>query len=409
MTLFWQGVLLAALMVQTQGAPETVGKLYDLARSQAYEGKLEEAAKTYARVIELNSSFPRAHYGLAQVFWRQGKPDEALKAVSSAIDLSRPAEPDSHEFRIFRARILFSMSRLEEAAAELEGVLALEPGIAVARHLLGRVYMQQGRYDDASEEGMALVRSGERVADGYYLIGKALFKKESYEGAERTLRKAIALRPGHPASHYTLSQVLMRLGRREEARKEIEIHEALQKIEEEIDKLTRGGFEGTTTETWQRLSELYGMLGDFVNARHFAERVLAKTPGDPKALTVLGYVLSKQGDHPAAIETLRKAIKAGPDYALAYNNLAWILATVEGSKDPDEAVRLAEKAIELGSTRKGTLAEAYFSRGEVEKACRILEAAIEEGHPEASGYREQIKRYRESDAARPPRPPAGEE
>jgi hypothetical protein len=63
-------------------------------------------------------------------------------------------------------------------------------------------------------------------------------------------------------------------------------------------------------------------------------------------------------------------------------DLAWILATTDRSelRSPAEAVRLAERSVELterkSPTALDTLAAAYAAAGNVERACATAEEAL---------------------------------
>jgi hypothetical protein len=74
------------------------------------------------------------------------------------------------------------------------------------------------------------------------------------------------------------------------------------------------------------------------------------------------------------------AIRMKPDSALAYNNLAWLLATSpsEGVRDGDRAVKLAQHAVSLEEKANhfGTLAAAYARVGRFADAVAAQEQAI---------------------------------
>ena len=84
---------------------------------------------------------------------------------------------------------------------------------------------------------------------------------------------------------------------------------------------------------------------------------VADVPQAAQARLERARTLARQGDAEQAISQLNEAIKASPDYVEALNDLAWIRATNEDAKlrDPQEAVRLAEKAV-------GRLVELYDRR-----------------------------------------------
>ncbi|MCZ6691720.1 MAG: tetratricopeptide repeat protein [Planctomycetota bacterium] len=389
--------LLAFLVAvgQDERPAETPEKWTDLGRRHLSEGRLDSALEAYEKAAALNplSSWP--HYELAKVHWKSGKARKALDEMAVAIDLTRFDGSGLLTFRLYRAEILVWLGRLDEAESEIKFVLDRDGTNVKAHYEMARLYLKQGRDDEAMDEALAVIKSGTRMDDGSYLVGKILLNKEMYPEASSALRRTLSMNPAHAEARYALAQALKRMGKTEEAAKEMETHQSFQRKRDEVDKLQRSNHEPLCLHCSGILSRLYMELGQFKNARLHAERVLKEKPDDSKSLCRLGYILSEMGDHEGAIRRYRRAMEVQADYAVAYNNLAWLLATVKEFQDPDEAIRLAEKAKDLGSDRPGTLAEARFCNGEVEEACRTLETAIRKGHPEAARYREQLKRFRE--------------
>lgn len=405
MTAACQALFGALLAILAQGVPENERDLYALGRALAEEGRIEEAKEAYQKAKESSPASPWPHYGLAEILWKENRPNKAIEVVNRAIELARDDPAGLPTFLLFRSVILYSRGHLREAKADLLAVLEKSGPNADAHYQLALIYLKEGNFKETMAQGMAMVRTGERLDEAHYLIGQALFKKGKLPDAKKVLQKAIELNPGSVEAHHTLAQVLVRLGEREEAEREMEIYSALQRIREDVDRLLGSSPLEMDMSSWRQLSVLYGELGRFEDAKVYAEKVLRAEPEDREGLFILGHIQAELEDISGAMQVFRKCIKLHPDYYPPYNNLALILATVESVRDPGEAVRLAEKAKDLGSPLVGTLAEAYFSRGEVEEASRLLEAAIEEGHEMASIYREQLERIRKSGSARRPQVP----
>ncbi|MCH9020653.1 MAG: tetratricopeptide repeat protein [Proteobacteria bacterium] len=62
-----------------------------------------------------------------------------------------------------------------------------------------------------------------------------------------------------------------------------------------------------------------------------------------------GITYNEKGDYDRAIEDYDRAIRLDSDFALAFNNKAWVLATASNAqvRDGREAVRLAREAVRL--------------------------------------------------------------
>jgi tetratricopeptide (TPR) repeat protein len=93
----------------------------------------------------------------------------------------------------------------------------------------------------------------------------------------------------------------------------------------------------------------------------------------------IAVVYQRKGDFAQAEQALRQAIKNNPNPAIAYNNLAWMLAD-QGAK-LDEAVALAEKAVSLGTggvqaTYLYTLGWVHYKKADRAQAIKYLEEAF---------------------------------
>jgi len=94
-------------------------------------GKLEDAQREFNQAIllaPLNS--PAAHLGLAEVFRRQGRPDDAVREIHAVL-----ASREDAAARTMLARIYLEQNRKAEAREELRLALKLDPGYPEARRL----------------------------------------------------------------------------------------------------------------------------------------------------------------------------------------------------------------------------------------------------------------------------------
>jgi Tfp pilus assembly protein PilF len=90
----------------------------------------------------------------------------------------------------------------------------------------------------------------------------------------------------------------------------------------------------------------------------------------------LGVIALAQGDYARATALFRKVIESEPDNAKALNNLAYLLA--EHGKRPDEALKYAQRAVELNPDRpdySDTLGWILYEKGLYPEAIQYLERA----------------------------------
>ena len=110
-------------------APQDIDVRAWRARVLAWSGQLTEAEKEYREILAVAPDDPDNWLGLASVYSRQGLTNEAVPALSRAVDL----DPNRADVRVARARALHAAGRQVEAKLEFKKALALDPTNAEAR------------------------------------------------------------------------------------------------------------------------------------------------------------------------------------------------------------------------------------------------------------------------------------
>ena len=243
----------------------------------------------------------------------------------------------------------------------------------VALTNIGNYFIQQGRLDDALSylQRAMDIRSGSQA--GHYTLslaiihatmGEALARIGRFEEALGHLRQAVELRPDFPGAHYNLGAVLFR----------------------------KGDVDGAIAE-WQK--------------------TLAINPTDSGTQASFGNALVQKGLYHDAVAHYEAALRSDPGLVMALNNFSWLL-----SAGPDQSLRNGAKAVELAVrlnqvTKQQnpfcvrTLAAAYAEAGQFEKAVEASETAskLAEGqgeHSLAKKIDEETSLYRQHRPLRDP-------
>jgi tetratricopeptide (TPR) repeat protein len=111
------------------------------------------------------------------------------------------------------ANALLETGRIDEAIAQFQTALRIDPGDAQAHYNLGGVYMQLHRLDDAIGEYEAAVRDAPRFAWAHDNLGTALIMAGRYPEALEQYAEAVQADPEHAQSRYNLANLLVRAGR----------------------------------------------------------------------------------------------------------------------------------------------------------------------------------------------------
>jgi tetratricopeptide (TPR) repeat protein len=177
-----------------------------VAESLEVQGKWEEAAAEYRRILEHNPRAVGIHFRLGRLL------------------LSKP-DPDG--------------SLAEEAKQEFRQELEIDPTNAGAEYVLGELARQAQQIPEAIEHFTRATRLDASFVDAFLGLGMALVLNKQYSEAITPLETAEKLRPTNSTGHYYLSIAYGRVGRKSDAEREALLHK--QTSEEERKKAQPGG------------------------------------------------------------------------------------------------------------------------------------------------------------------------
>jgi len=308
-------------------------------------GDFDGAVSHYRRVLEINPASYRAAHNLAIALEAQGKTDEAIGYYRKAL---------RGNCQYVRAHnnlgsLLKSQGKLEEAKSHFVRALQLEPDHLNALNNLGNVLALQGRFDQAAYYYNRALQINPDYARAHYNLATALKQNRRYDEAVGHYRRALQLGLDGAELHCNLGIALQLQGRDTEA---------------------------------------------LINYRE----ALRLKPDYAEAHNNIASVLIVSGELDDALVHFREAVRLRPDYVTSLNGMAQILAT-----HPNEAVRDADKAIELGLRAAKltayrntdvleTLSEAYAAAGRFDKAVETAKEALDLAT--ASGDNELAERVR---------------
>jgi tetratricopeptide (TPR) repeat protein/ferredoxin len=186
--------------------------LLELADFHAAAGRAAAAEALYRRYIERWPLRPRGYAALSLLFAAQGDLDESRRVVREG--LARAGEG---------ALLYLHAGLLEASGGDLAGALpllkqavALDPHLPAARFALGRALLEQGDNAAACTQ-LEAARSGADDAELRLLLGLAYARRGMMLAALPHLERASELAPESPQAHQSLADVLLVLGRTEEA------------------------------------------------------------------------------------------------------------------------------------------------------------------------------------------------
>jgi len=287
------GILLLQLN-NPQGALEQLEKAValkpDHPRAQLYFGRAlaltgqpERAEKQYQTVLRLDPKLAIAHYDLAQIHLQQKRYQEAVDSFQKASEL----DPALSQAQLGMALALEGMKDQVQAVAHFEQYLAARPDDLETRFHLARLYLEQGKNEQAHEGLQAVYRLKPETPGLAAALGdvSALLKK--LPESEKFYRQALLAAPTEADLHRALGQTLLAEEKFSEA--EVEFRTALKS-----NPGSREAAQGLATSLYlqKRYPEAIPLL-----------EALARAPDPPP---ILIFALASSYDN---LHVLRKALE----------------------------------------------------------------------------------------------------
>jgi TolB-like protein/Tfp pilus assembly protein PilF len=194
--------------------------LYGAGTPQDSNPKAKAAAE---KALQIDDRLAEAHTSLAEIFCFDLDLLRAVPEFERAIELN-PNYPTAHQW--YGSSALTSLGRFDQAIAEVERAIALDPLSLVINSDLGNSYYRARRYDEAIKQ---LRKTIDLDLDFYYAhwnLGSALKAKGDVTGAIEQYEKARALNED-PSMLGLLSNAYAGAGRKDEA---IKIRDELEAI-----------------------------------------------------------------------------------------------------------------------------------------------------------------------------------
>ena len=189
-------------------------------------GDLSGAREAYYAATMAMPGSGLAHWKMGQVHLQFADERSAARSFEAAAALGLFA--GARHVHAALGRLYHNQLDLERAAEAYERRVAVAPNDGIGHADLGDVYRSQDRLDDALVEYLvsALLRPDD--PRGFAMAGQVLVSTGRDVVAVRMLEAAIRRDPRHLEARYALARALMRLGRTDAARAELQTFEQLQ-------------------------------------------------------------------------------------------------------------------------------------------------------------------------------------
>ena len=188
--------------------PGNAEALHLLAELYFAQGRPQEALGAYDQILRLEPRDVAALINRGNALDALGRFAEALESFDAALRVA-PRQEDAH---YNRGNALVAMGRHADALAAFDVAIALRPDKTEALLNRGIALAALGRPVEALDAYRAVLALDPRRADAHYNTGNALRALERDAEAVASYDAALALQPGHADAHWNRAWALLALG-----------------------------------------------------------------------------------------------------------------------------------------------------------------------------------------------------
>jgi tetratricopeptide (TPR) repeat protein len=150
-----------------------------------------EARNSLQKAVELAPDQPYYNYALAAVWSTQRQAGEAVPYVKKFLAL----KPGDARGRLLLGIVYYRIADYEKARRELEAVVENDLTAAPANYFLGRIDLRGNDLDGAERRFQQAVDRVPDYADALADLGLVYIRRSEYEAAGQTLQKALVVHP----------------------------------------------------------------------------------------------------------------------------------------------------------------------------------------------------------------------
>jgi putative PEP-CTERM system TPR-repeat lipoprotein len=373
--------------------PDFLPAVSNLARLDVGDKNPAAARKRYEDFTSKNKKLPEGYLQQAELLAMTGG---AAKDVQAVLEKGLAEVPSALPIRIALVRMLAQLGDTKRALLLAQEASATAPDDPSVLDLLGRTQVAAGEQQQAIATFSKLVdRQPNSIAP---LIALADLQSAAKDGAaaERSLRKALALKPDSIDAEQRLIAILMNGKRSDEA---LRVAKDIQKqhgksatgfvLEGDVLFVQGKKSEAVTaySEAFQRdrtpqsVIRLYGARVAAGQTQEAAKLTAEWNKANPKDLALRTYIAERylmELKYDQAVQQYRQMLEIAPKNPMLLNNMAWALGKMKDSS----AITVAQQAVSLAPNSPvvlDTYGSLQVENGDVGKGVETLKKAVSLG------------------------------
>jgi tetratricopeptide (TPR) repeat protein len=265
----------------------------------AAAGKRAEAQQTLTETIAILPESGQAHYRMARLYQSQSLVSRAIEELERAASCSPLVGLDALYETL--GGLYATQADFDRASAAYRKRIDVNPNNDEAHRKLGEIYALQGHDDAALAEFAIAERLNRNGAETFAEAAQAYLRANRFADAVRVAQRALALDPANQKARFSLGTSLVRLGRTDEGRRELDF------FQREIDDAADARRRVLEANTLERDAARAEGAGDFATAVSLLQRAVDVSPEHARLELDLGRMLVKAGRPGDALPHLAKA------------------------------------------------------------------------------------------------------
>jgi putative PEP-CTERM system TPR-repeat lipoprotein len=330
----------------------------------------DEAARAILEPLERDrQTSAEAKVRLAAIDYRTGRRKEAFERLDAALQSDKPPQNGF----LIRATLNLGDAHLDEALADVQSAIKIDPSSTPAHFLLGRIQTLRNQPDAAIAAYQEALRLNPRATDARIALAQLQMGQGDLDTAVAMARDALSADPSNADAQLLIAKGLV--ARREYARAAQELQQLNKRFPNSVAVLNELGM-------------LAGHQGNAASARANFERVLALQPNNEDALLGLVSLELASGRPDVARKLMTSHISSNPTAPL----LTLAARTYAASGDRDSAEKALKQAIDVDSAYLPAyvaLGTMYVAQNQLEQAEKEFETLAEKS-PKPEGARTML-------------------
>ena len=344
----------------------TVTKQVNAADKLMLSGHYAEAEQLYHDAINSDSKDLSAIDGYAMSLSKQFKLDRAEQEFDRALKV------DPEDVLAHCGKAMVSINRLQSsslsvqknraatlssAEAEANRALEIDPDSAEAHTVLGSIYKEEGRLDEAANAFNKAIELDAKMSEAYSGLGLVNLQQGSQADAEKNFKTALSLNTGNSTAHYGLGVLLLKQGM----------------VDQSISELNTSLYQfRNSSPVHLALGKAYEMQGNSVAAiREYQESIRIKPENAPAYLNIAN-IREARGDLEHAIAELRSGAELMQNGAELQLRIAQDSLKLEKLDDAIKAYEAVLAAAPRSSAAVEGLTRAYYLQSQKQAATAFV-------------------------------------